>query len=117
MIEFRTWAEHTRQLQVNPEAMLAQAYRQIVEVGNLFGENPMVAARVNAILEHMDELKTMTEVEEPLGEKGDGIDHETEGEKPVKQVKPSRQRKATKMDVMNNRAINAEFLRGKKEQG
>ena len=111
MIEFRTWAEHTSQLAVNPEVMLAQAYRQIAEVGNLFGENPIVSARVNAILEHMDELKKMTEPE-PLGEIGDGIDHETEGEKPVKQP---RQRKATKMDVRNNQAINAEFC-GKKEQ-
>jgi len=86
MIEFRTWAEHQHQMTVNPEAMLAQAYRQIAEVGNIYGSNPEVGKRVAALLEHLDELKTLTEAENPLGEEGDGIDHETEGEKPVTQA-------------------------------
>lgn len=74
--------QNTLELQVNPEVMLAQVYRQLATVGNIYGENSEIGNSVGDILRRLDELKQLTS--DPLSEKGVGIDHETEGEQLVK---------------------------------
>jgi hypothetical protein len=74
MIEFSTWVEQQHPAEeetVNLESMLAAAYRQVAEVGDIFGENAEVSARVNTILKTLEELKSLTEAEDrPYGTRG-----------------------------------------------
>ena len=90
MIEFRIWEEQHRQLEVNPEAMLALAYRQIAEVGNIFGKNPEVGEKVTTALKVLDELKALTEYDDVDAPNKDQVDVALDQELgKQKQLKPN----------------------------